>query len=125
MAISVLDVAVTFGVDKTAADAAFDQLPGQAQKAFGEADAFAQQFNAVLDATAENIALAGERLPSLGQAFRTLRLTGPDHLKEGVDNAALAFQTLQESGVTASGTLLQAQIKLTEKQIAYNTAIGE
>lgn len=125
MAVSVLDVAVTFGVDKTATDTAFEQLPGQAQKAFGEADAFAQQFNSILDATAENIALAGANLPSLGQAFRTLRITGPDNLKKGVDDAALAIQALKENGITATGTLLQANIRLIEKQIAYTTAIGE
>jgi hypothetical protein len=125
MAVNVLDVAVSIATDKTQVDAAFDQIPGQAQQAFGAAEGFAQQFNAVLNATAEKLQDAGAQLPSMGQAFRTLRITGPDHLKQGLDNATLAFKALQEGGVTAQGTLLQATIKVTEREIAYHKALGD
>lgn len=125
MSVSVLDAAVTFQADTTQTDAAFDQLPGKAEASFGEASKFAQQFQGALDATGENVDLAGEKLLTLGQAFRTLSVTGPEHLKQQLDLAKTAFQTLQEAGVTAQGTLLQATIKVTERQIAYNKALGD
>lgn len=125
MSVSVLDAAVTFVADKTQTDAAFDELPGKAEASFGEASKFAQQFQGVLDATAENVDFAGSKLLTLGQAFRTLSVTGPEHLKQQLDLAKQAFQTLQDAGVTAQGTLLQATIKVTERQIAYNKALGD
>jgi hypothetical protein len=124
MAISLGDAVLIFKGDQSDLDAAFASVPDKAQKSFGAATQSVQSFNDELDATGENVTLAGEKIMSLTQAFRTLGVQGPDLLKQKLDNAKIAFATLQEAGVNASGTLLQATIKVTEKEIAYQQALG-
>lgn len=125
MPISLGDAVLIFKGDQTDLNAAFAAVPANAQKSFGAAAEYVNEFNTELDATGDNVRFAGEQIMSLSQAFRTLSVTGPERLKQKLDDARAAFATLQEAGVTAKGTLLQATIKVTERELAYRKAVGD
>jgi len=125
MAIELGDAVLTFRGDQTDLDAAFASVPDKAQASFGEATKYVIKFNEELDGTGDSVAYAGEKIMSLSQAFRTLAVTGPENLKNKLDDAKIAFQTLADAGVTAKGTLLQATAAVLQKEIAYRAALGE